>query len=89
MFKTKILIENLFDDEHDVRKNELYDSIKYFVLFRNRARSDSCDCLTDLILNDLEKFDTFWIFCSRDVVEIRCDERKKQELDETLNFCFF
>ncbi len=78
MFKTKTLIENSFDDEHDVRKNELYDLIKYFVFFRDNARSDFDDCLTDFVLDDLEKIDAFRVCCSRNVVEIRRDERKKE-----------
>jgi hypothetical protein len=55
----KTLIKNLFDDEHDVRKNDFYDSIKYFVLVQNNARDDFDDCLTNLVFDDLEKIDVF------------------------------
>jgi hypothetical protein len=73
----KTLIKDSFDDEHDVRKNDFYDSIEYFVLARDDARSDFDDCLTDHVLDDLEKIDVLRIFCLLDVVEIRCSERKE------------
>ncbi len=89
MLKTKTLIENSFDDEHDVWKSEFYDLIEYLVFFRNDARDDFDDCLIDFVFDNLEKIDVFRICCSRNVVEIRRDERKEEWVDQTLNSCFF
>jgi hypothetical protein len=73
-----------------MRKSELYDSIEYVVLFRSDVRSDFDDCLIDLVLDDLEKIDALRICCFLDdVVEIDCDRRRKEEIDQTLSFCFF
>jgi hypothetical protein len=85
----KILIEDSLDCEHDVRKNDLYDSIEYFVLARDDARNDFDDCLTDLVLDDLEKINVLRVLCFLDVVEIRYSERKEKAIDQTLNFYFF
>jgi hypothetical protein len=88
IFETKTLIENSLDDEHNVRKSNLYDSIEYFVLVQSDTRSDFDDCLINLVLDDFEKIDAFRVFCSLDVVEICCSERKEEEINKTLNFCF-
>jgi hypothetical protein len=72
-----------------MRKSELYDSIEYVVFFRDDVRNDFDDCLTDLVLDDLEKVDALRICCFLDdVVEIDCDKREKKEIDQTLNLCF-
>jgi hypothetical protein len=72
-----------------MRKSEFYDSIEYVVLFRDDVRSDFDDCLIDLVLDDLEKVDAFRVCCFLDdVIEIDCDKRKKEEIDQTLNSCF-
>jgi hypothetical protein len=84
--------ENLFDNRHDVRKNELYDSIENFVFFRSDVRDDFDDCLIDLVLEDLEKIDALrirWFFCFFDVFEIDCDKWEKEEIYQTLSFCVF
>jgi hypothetical protein len=74
-----------------VRKNEFYDSIEYFVFFRDDARDCFNDRLTNLVLDDLEEIDALRIRCFFiiDVVEIDCCEREKEEIDQTLNFCSF
>jgi hypothetical protein len=73
-----------------MRKNELYDSIEYIVLFQNNVQDDFNDCLIDLVLDNLEKVDALRICCFLDdVVEIDCDRQKEEETDQTLNFCFF
>jgi hypothetical protein len=72
-----------------MRKSELYDSIEYVVLFRSDVRNDFDDCLTDLVLDDLEKVDALRVcYFLDDVVEIDCDRREKEEVDQTLSFCF-
>jgi hypothetical protein len=72
-----------------MRKSEFYDSIKDVVLFRDDVRDDLDDCLIYLVLENLRKIDAFRICWSRYVVEIRCDEWKKERVYQTLNFCFF
>jgi hypothetical protein len=84
------LIENSFNDRHDMRKSEFYDSIEYVVFFRDDVRNDFDDCLIDLVLDDLEKIDVFRVcYFFDDVVEINCDKREKKEINQTLSFCFF
>jgi hypothetical protein len=73
-----------------MRKSELYDSTKYVVFFWDDVQNDFDDYLIDLVLDDLEKVDVLRICCFLDdVVEIDCDKRKKEEIDQTLNSCFF
>jgi hypothetical protein len=57
VFIAKTLIEDLFNNEHDMRKSELNDFVEDFVLFRDNARDDFNDCLINLVLDDLEKID--------------------------------
>jgi hypothetical protein len=72
-----------------MRKNELYDSIKNVVFFRNDVRSDFDDYLTYLVLEDLREIDALQVCWFRYIFEIRCDEWKKERIYQTLNFCFF
>jgi hypothetical protein len=44
---------------------------------------------TDFVFCNLEEVNVIWICWFRDIVEICDDERRKEEIDSTLNFCFF
>jgi hypothetical protein len=83
MLTAKTLIEDSFDDEHDMRKSEFDDFVEYFVLFWNDARNDFNNCLTDLVLDDFKKINALWVCCffDDDVDEIRCDEWKKEQIN--------